>query len=150
MITIQEVAQKRRELEQLTLLEEISQSAFDNVAHALPEYETLLEVITAKTNLRETLAQLETDYKSERIAEFEQTGEKAYPGGTVRVSKTYSYNDALIIPYLREHKHDSLIKESIDKTKVKKLADVTEVPGVTIEETVSATLNTDLSEFLES
>lgn len=149
IVTIQEVARKRVEVENLLKKSAEALELWNKAERAHPKYIAYNEAREKLTAAEKELSSLESQYKEYGISLCRKTGEKWYPGGGIRVSKSYVYDESVIIPFLREHKHDDLIKESIDKTKVKKLADIMSVPGITTKEKLIATLNSDLTEFLE-
>lgn len=145
MITIQEVAKASKDYEKALAefndLYEIKKK--EMYEGKLGELEAILDDAQEKVN------QLQKAYKEQQIEQYQFSGEKSYPGGSIRVSSSYTYDEPLIIPWLREHGHDELVKESIDKTKVKKIAAAVKIPGIEVTENITASLAKDLSEYLD-
>jgi len=100
--------------------------------------------------MQDDLTMLEKKYKDMMVEDYKSTPEelrtKQYPGVSISERISYQYDNNKIIPWLREKGHEQLIKEDIDKTKVKKLADVLDVPGVDVSVTISSSWKGSLDE----
>lgn len=55
---------------------------------------------------------------------------KKYPGLMIKQRASFTYDEPKIIAWLRAHGHNELVKETVDKIGVKKLATVLQVDGV--------------------
>lgn len=129
-------------------IEEMKLKSITNLLEQSDLYKRAEDQRNALHQLEDNLSLLETEYKMMMVDDYRNTPEdqrvKQYPGVSISERKNYSYDESMIIPWLREKGHDELISESIDKTKVKKLADVLDVPGIETSISVSSSWKGEL------
>lgn len=97
--------------------------------------------------LKESVAQLESEYKTECVEAFQLTGEKQQLGGQIKEYTVLAYDEPTAIQWAIEHNHANLLK--LDKTKFKKAAEALLPEFVEKSIEPRMTLASDLTKHLE-
>lgn len=145
-VTVQQVAQARKAAAQWKERAEYQEARLQ----ATPAYQELLKLQEAAQVAKTLLAENEAAYRAQMLAAFEATGEKKHPGGQVKTTKSYEYDEALAVTWALEHGHTNLLK--VDASGFKKdvaASDRLRPDFVRVVEKPRAELASDLSEFLE-
>ena len=90
---------------------------------------------------------VETELRDAILEAYSQNGEKKFPGGGVRIIKSLEYKDADALFWAQQHS----MALALDRKAFERLAKAGDVSAtiVTVTEEPQATINTDLSRFLE-
>ena len=89
MTTIQEIAQKRKEAEEAKVAAVDAQGAVD----ITPEYKEYQRLLNIEQEKRHELAILEAQYKFDCVKAYNETREKKYPGGQIKLYTKLDYKD---------------------------------------------------------
>ncbi len=91
---------------------------------------------------------LEGAFRNALLEAHAQTGEKRFPGGSIRLITHLEYSDSDALTWAKLHQL-ALIPESLDRRAFEKHARVDHLPWVTIVEEAQTTIDSDLSVFLK-
>ncbi|MDY6993196.1 MAG: hypothetical protein SVR94_11410 [Pseudomonadota bacterium] len=130
-------------------LEDVEQA--ENALHALPEYQVLGEKSEQAQKIRDEIAATRKIINGLTVTAYQQTGEKKPAHGVgIRVGKSYIYDQEVAMSYCRSELPQALKldKRTFEKY-VKGVQDVKPLDLVTVEETITPTIASDLSEYLE-
>ena len=145
--------EKLRELAELNRKHEEVKSVVDKlekVIHALPEYEAFNLASSDAKKVSDEIASIRSEINTLTIEAYERTGEKKpAPGVGIRVSMSYDYDDDLAFAYCRSELPQALKldKRTFEKF-IKGVQEVRPLDFVTVEEKVTPTIASDLSEYL--
>lgn len=136
-----EVAERRAKAETMASLLKAMRDEFDA---------DNAEVIAEAARAKAALAESDANARALVVAMYQsdpQKNKKPAEGVTVRVTKVYTYDPVTALDWAREKKL-ALIPESLDEKAFLEIAKATPLPFVTITEEPSATLASDLSQYL--
>jgi len=134
-----EVAERRAKAETCASLVKVLREDFE-AEHA--------DVIAEAARAKAALAESEANARALIVAIYETSGDKKpAEGASVRLTTKLTYTDEDALAWCRETKM-ALIPESVDRKALERIAKVTPLPFVTITEEPSATLASDLSQYL--
>lgn len=109
------------------------------------------EIIDEAARTGMMLAESENSARALIVAIYQsdpQKNKQIADGAAVKVTKVYTYDAGKALAWARETKM-ALIPESVDRKALERIAKATPLPFVTITEEPSATLASDLSQYLD-
>lgn len=139
---VKELANFRRQLGEVRAQETIREMVYLGTQ----EYADFEFAQAARRKLEERVMDAEARVRSLGIDLYAETGEKKFPGVTVKVYETMKYDMALAKAYCMERYPEAL---SVIKKDFEKLAGVTKPKFVKFEEEPRVAIDSDLSKFLE-
>ncbi len=144
MTTITEIAEKRREYKEV-------KDELDEIYRQLSLSTFAVEAQNQRLvvdDMARELGELENEYKTHMVAEYESTGEKKFDGGLVKIYKTMDYDPKTALEYAISERAIGVL--SLKKAGFKNLVKSKLPDFVTFGEEAKGTLSADLSEFLIS
>jgi vacuolar-type H+-ATPase subunit I/STV1 len=144
---IRELAELRKTTEHK---QELMETRFEAVK-ASPLYHEFAEEEAAVKELQEQMQALRSEINALTIAAYQQTGDKKPTFGVgIRVGKSYIYDQDVAKSYCLAELPEALRLDTRTFVKyVKGVQDVKPLNFVTVEEKITATIASDLSEYLE-
>lgn len=139
----------RQQLAEVARLRAVADNANAWLKAKREEFEASISTEVQSVNVaRAALAESESNARALIVAIYETSGDKKpAEGASVRLTTKLTYTDEDALAWAREKKM-ALIPESVDRKALEKIAKVTPLPFVTITEEPSATLASDLSQYL--